>query len=176
MVATANTFPGTGENNAGIGATAWTSPGNIVGDEATNASCNAAASSQYLVARNFGFALPPQARILGITVRIEAAESSTGSETLNAQLQDAAGTLVGSSKTASINGTAPVVYTYGAANDPWGAVLTPDIINNANFGVRFWFTTAHNMTVDFVTVAVDYALPPPTLVAPIFLPPTGNRA
>ncbi len=157
MPSTGNVFPGTGENNAGIGATAWANPGNIVSDNATDASNTAAASSQYLVARNFGFAVPTGAAILGVTVRIEAAETSAGSETLNAQLQDSSAALFGSSKTNTINGTSPTVYTYGANNDLWGATLTPTIVNNANFGVRFWYTTAHNMTVDYVTMAIEYS-------------------
>jgi hypothetical protein len=160
MASTGNLFPGTGENNAGIGATAWTNPGNVVSDNTTDASCNAAASSQYLIARNFNLAaVPDDSLILGITVRIEASESSTGSETLNARLQDDAGALVGNAKTASINGTGKTVYTYGGAADVWGAGLTAAKVKNANFGVRFWFTTAHNIAVDYVTLAVEYLAP-----------------
>jgi hypothetical protein len=156
VASTGNVFPGTGENNAGIGATAWTSPGNITSDNATDASCSAAASSQYLVARNFGFTLPAGATILGITVRIEAAETSAGGENTNAQLQDASGTLIGSSKSQSISGTGATVYTYGGVSDTWGTTITPGMLASANFGVRFWYTTAHNMTVDYVTMAVEY--------------------
>lgn len=162
MASTGNVFPGTGENNAGIGATAWTSPGNIVSDNTTDATCNAAASSQYLVGRTYAFSsVPTNATIGGITVRIEASESSTGSETLNARLQDATATLVGNTKTASINGTGKTVYTYGATNDLWGATLNGNTIHDADFGVRFWFTTAHNIAVDFVTMAVEYTVPGP---------------
>ena len=45
MASTGNVFAGTGENNAGIGATAWTSPGSVTADDAADATCNAAASS-----------------------------------------------------------------------------------------------------------------------------------
>lgn len=158
FTSTGNTFPGTGANNNGIGATAWTNPTNIVSDNATDASCNAGASSQYLVASNFGFNLPTGAVIQGITVRIEAAESSAGAENLNAQLQNASATLFGSSKSTSISGTGATVYTYGSSSDLWGATLTEAIVEDADFGVRFWFTTAHNMTVDYVTVAVEYSV------------------
>jgi hypothetical protein len=161
MASTGNVFVGTGENNAGIGATAWTNPGNITSDNATDASCNAAATSQYLVGRNCGFAIPTDATIVGVTVRIEAAETSAGSETLNGRLQDETGALTGSGKTASIGGTTPTVYTYGGTADLWGATLTPAIVNDADFGVRFWFTTAHNMTVDYVTIAIEYSTPTP---------------
>jgi hypothetical protein len=158
LVNTGNVLPSTGENNAGIGATAWVNPGNITTDNNVTSTCTAAASSQYLVARNFGFTLPAGAVVKGITVRIAASESSTGSESLNARLQNETGTLVGNTKTASINGTGETIYTYGTTSDVWGATLTADIVNNANFGVRFWYTTAHNMAVDYVTIAVEYTV------------------
>lgn len=158
FISTGNVFPVTGENNAGIGATAWTTPANIVSDNNVTASCSAAASSQYLVARNFGFTIPQNAKIIGITVRIAAAESSTGAETLNIRLQDESGTLFGTAKTQSINGTGETIYTLGSSTDLWGATLTNTIINDADFGVRFWYTTSHNMTVDYVTMSVDYSL------------------
>ena len=159
MASTGNVFVGTGENNAGIGATAWVNPGNITADDTTDSTCTAAASSQYLVGRNCGFTIPDAAIIKGITVRIEASESSTGAETLNAQLQNDSGTLFGSSKTNSINGTSKTVYTYGSATDLWGATITPAIVRDADFGVRFWYTTAHNMAVDYVTIAVEFVIP-----------------
>jgi hypothetical protein len=157
MASTGNVFPGTGENNAGIGATAWTNPANVVSDNATDATCNAGASSQYLVARNYSLAIPTNAVFEGITVRIEASEHSTGTESLNGRLQDETGTLVGTSKAATISGTTKVVYTYGSTSDVWGLTsLTPAQVNDADFGVRFWFTTAHDVRVDYVTLALEY--------------------
>ncbi len=160
MSSTGNTLPGTGENNAGIGLTAWVNPGNIVSDNATDATCAAAASSNYLVARNFGFAIPSGATIDGIFVRIEASEHSAGTEALLSQLQDETGTLAGSSKAGAIegdlSGTTKAVYTYGGAADLWGATLTDSIVNDADFGVRFWFITGHTIQVDYVTMDVTY--------------------
>lgn len=159
MPNTGNVFVGTGENNAGIGATAWTNPGNIVSDNTTDATCNAAASSQYLVGRNCSFDIPDMAVIKGVTVRIEASEHSTGTESLNAQLQNDSGTLFGSSKSTTISGTAKAVYTYGSASDLWSATITPAIVRDADFGVRFWFTTAHDIRVDYVTIAIEFVIP-----------------
>jgi hypothetical protein len=160
MASTGNLFPGTGENNAGIGATAWTNPGNIVSDNATDATCNAAASSQYLVARNFSFSsIPTNATIRGITVRIEGTENTAGTESVNAQLQNDSGALIGSSKAQTFSGTGATVYTYGASNDLWGATITRAMLQDADFGVRFWFTTAHNITVDYVTMAIEWDIP-----------------
>lgn len=155
---TGNIFPASGTNNAGIGATAWTNPGNIVSDNNSTASCNAGASSQYLVASNFTFELPSGAVVLGITARAGGTESSGGTESVNMQLQDESGALFGSSKSVTWNGTSETVYTYGGASDLWGATITEAIVEDADFGVRLWFTTAHNITVDYITLAVEYSV------------------
>ena len=163
MPSTGAIICGTGENNAGIGATAWTSPTNIQADDTTNlASCNAAASSQYLVARNFGFALPTNARIVGVTLAVDAAESSAGSELINAQIQDNGSALIGSVVANTVNGTTLTVYPFGGANNLWGTTtLTPAMVSSANFGVRLWFTTAHNVTVDYVSMDIEYVIDTP---------------
>jgi hypothetical protein len=158
MPSTGNAFPQTGENNAADGVTAWTNPGNCTVDDATDAVCVAAVSGQWLVARRYLFSIPATATILGITVRIEASEHSAGTETLAAQLQNDAGTLFGASKNATITGTGKTVYTYGSASDLWSAVITPTIANDDDFGVRFRFNTAHEIQVDYVTLAVEYQL------------------
>src|SRR5688572_13010846 len=158
MASTGNVFAGTGENVDRAGLTAWTNPGNVVSDNAADATCNGT-GSDYLVARNFSLNIPADAVVAGITVRVEASEHSTSTEALNAQIQNDAGALVGSSKPATINGTGKAVYTYGGAADTWGATLTPAIVNDPDFGVRLWFTTAHDVRVDYVTLAVEYGVP-----------------
>lgn len=157
---TGNTFPTSGTNVLGIGAAAWLTPGEIVSDNTTDATCSGVGSN-YLVASNFGFALPAGATISGVFVRVEASEHSGGTEPLLAQLQDASGALFGSSKSTSnegsISGTAKAVYTYGSTSDVWGATLSEAIVEDVDFGVRFWFTTSHDVRIDYVTVALEYA-------------------
>jgi hypothetical protein len=162
MANTGNTFAGTGENTAGIGANAWTDTDNITADDAADATCTGAGGSNYLVARNFGFSIPEGSVIYGILVRVEASEHSGGVEPLLAQLQDSSAALFGASKSTSnegsISGTTKAVYTYGSTNDTWSATLTPTIVNSANFGVRFWFTTTHDVRIDYVTMAIEHAI------------------
>jgi hypothetical protein len=78
-------------------------------------------------------------------------------------LQNESGALVGSSKSQAnegpISGTTKAVYTYGSTSDVWGATLTRAIVTDADFGVRFWFTSAHDVRVDFVTMAIEYVVP-----------------
>lgn len=157
---TGNTFCGTGENVDRAGLTAWSTPSAIISDDVSGGTNNGGSGSDYLVARNFSFTIPTGATINGILVRVEAREDAGGTEPLLAQLQDETGALIGSSKSTSnegsISGTTSVVYTYGSTSDLWGATLTEAIVEDVDFGVRLWFATSHTMTVDFVTMAIEY--------------------
>lgn len=158
MPSTGNTFPGVGENVDRAGSTAWTNPGNITADDGADATTTNTASD-YLVARSFGFAIPDNATILGITVRIEISESASGTENMTAQLQDDSGASIGEVKGYVASGTGKVIHTLGGAADLWTVSnLTPAIVNHANFGVRTWYVTAHSIQIDFITMAIEYAV------------------
>jgi hypothetical protein len=161
-----NLFPATAEDIArGSAAGTWGTPTNAISDNGVDTTCTASgggasAGSRYLVCRNFGLALAAGDTVSGITIRVEASEHSTGNETLNAQLQNDSGVLIGTSKALTLSGTGKAIYTYGGIADLWGATLNPGIVNHVNFGVRLWFTTAHEVRIDFATVAVEYVLAP----------------
>lgn len=157
MANTGNIFPGTGTSVARGTNTDWTNPGNIVSNNATDATCSSGATgSDYLRASNFGFSLAAGAVIQGVTVRVEASEHTSGTESLNVQLVDDAGVLIGASKAATISGTAKAVYTYGSTSDLWSATLTEAIVEDTDFGVQCWFTTTHDVRVDYITIALEY--------------------
>lgn len=161
MSSTGNKFPASGTSVPRGTNTDWANPGEIVSDNTVDAICTDAGGtgSDYLVASNFSLGVPANAVILGVTVRIEASEHTSGTEVLTAQLQDDTAALTGSTKTNTISGTTKAVYTYGTASDVWGASLTPAIVNDTDFGVRFWFTTTHEVRADYVTLAVEWAIP-----------------
>lgn len=165
MSSTGNIFAGTGESVDRAGLTAWTTPGNVTADDANDATCNGASGSDYLVGRNFswpGGAIPSNATIDGILARAHCSEHSGGTEALLSQLQDNTAALVGTNKTTSnegaISGTAKAVYTWGSVSDKWGFTPTPTILNNANFGIRFWFATSHDVRVNYITLDVTYTI------------------
>ena len=62
---------GAGANDGGVGANAWSSPGNIVTSNDTYAAVSAKGISHYLVATNFGFALPTNVAVVGIQAEVE---------------------------------------------------------------------------------------------------------
>lgn len=157
MSSTGNVFPTVGASVDRAAATAWTNPGNVVSDNASDAT--AVVPTDYLVTSGYGFALPPDAIILGVTVRVEASESGGGASDYIPQLHsDTTPTLIGSAKGAvAVNGTTKVISTSGGVADLWGAVLTPAIVNDAGFGVSIWSTdTTNTLAIDFVTIAIEY--------------------
>lgn len=157
MPTTANTFPTAAINVDRAGNTAWTNPGNVVSDNATDATV--VVPSDYLVTSAYGFAIPALARIFGVTVRIEASETGGGNSNYIPQLHsDTTPTLIGTAKAAiTINGTTKVISTSGGPFDPWDAELTPAIVNAVGFGVSIWSTdTTNTLAIDFVTIAITY--------------------
>lgn len=169
-------FPGTTATLANAGtsenAEAWVSPGNIVSDNATEASITASTYdtpdiSQLLVASNFGFSIPASAIIDGIVVEVDR-RSIIASSGKDFRVQLATGTafanLVGSNKAvpATIWPTTSGVATYGSSTDTWGAGLSVSQINAAGFAVMLSCQANianADVGVDYIRVTVHYHVP-----------------
>ncbi len=164
MSSTGNIFPTLAANVDRAASGNWTTPTNVYSDNApvaTGATGNAFVSvpADYLVTSAYGFTIPAHATIVGVTVRVEAAETGGGSSSYIPQLHsNTTPTLIGSAKTAvTVTNTTAVVYSSGGTSDLWGATLTPAIVNNAGFGVSIWSTDTSNVLyVDYVTIAIEY--------------------
>lgn len=157
MATTGDVFPGTAVSVARAGATAWSNPGNVKADDTVDSSV--AVPTEYLVTGAYGFAVPVNAKILGVTVRVEASETGSGASAYIPQLSSAlAPTLIGSATAeVGVSGTTKAIVASGGKTDKWGATLTPEIVNGAGFGAVLWSTdTTNTLAVDFVTVAVEY--------------------
>lgn len=157
MASTGDTLPTSGTTVDRAGATAWTNPQYITADD-TNYT-TAAVPTDYLIASAFGFSIPTTATILGVTVKVNASETGTGSSNYIPQLISAATpTLIGSAKSAvAVSGSTKVTSTNGGTADLWSATLTPAIVNDAGFGVAIWSTdTVNTLSVDWITIAVEY--------------------
>jgi len=159
MATTGNVFPTAGATVDRAGSTLWTNPGNVVSDNATNATSTV--PTDYLVTSGYGFTIPLTATILGVTVRIEMTETGSGSSSYIPQLHSATTpTLIGAAKSAISITNGPVVSTSGSATDLWSAALTPAIVNAAGFGVTIWSTdTINALQCDYVTIAIEYSVP-----------------
>jgi len=159
MATTGNVFPTAGATVDRAGSTLWTNPGNVVSDNATNATSTV--PTDYLVTSGYGFTIPLDATILGVTVRIEMSETGSGSSNYIPQLHsNTTPTLIGAAKSAITITTGPTISTSGSATDLWSAALTPAIVNAAGFGVSIWSTdTINGLQCDFVTIAIEYSVP-----------------
>lgn len=177
LAATAGpSFPTSGVNDTSIGTTAWTSPGNVTASENTRATVTLAKNSgvsQAIKATGFGFAIPSDAQINGITVEWETSENGDAAA---GGIQDNAVRLVraGTIETTDLSNTtfwvAPAsetFVTYGGVANLWGAAWTAADINNANFGAAI---SAKNVkasgggaiesaNVDSVRITITYTLP-----------------
>jgi hypothetical protein len=157
VASTGNIFPGAAVNVDRSGNTAWGTPGNATADD--GADTTAAVPTDYLVTSSYGFTIPDGATILGVTVRVEASETGSGSSNYIPQLQsDTTPTLIGAAKSAvTVSGSTKVISTNGGVTDTWSATLTPAIVNAAGFGVSIWSTdTTNTLAVDFITIAIEY--------------------
>lgn len=160
MATTGAKIAGTGTSVARGSNTAWTNPGNITANDNTTASCSSGSTgTAYLRASNFGFSIPTGSVINGVTVVVEMAESSAGTEAVTLQLVDDTATAFGTTDGFTANGATLTLYTTGSSTSKWGATLTPAILNDTDFGVYLWYTTAHNTTVDYISIDVDYTPP-----------------
>ena len=157
---TADTFPTSGTSEDRSAATAWTNPDYITADDTSYTT--AVVPTDYLIATHFNFAIPANATILGVTVKVNASETGTGTSDYVPQLvSDATPTLIGDAKGAvAVSGSTKVTSTNGGTSDVWGASLTPTIVNADGFGVAIWSAdTVNTLSVDFITIAITYSVP-----------------
>lgn len=153
--------PGTG-SNVGPGYppnASWSNPGNITTDNATSASIGFFEGGQdgdTLVASNFGFALPAFAKVDGIAVRVDGANTGCFGS-------------IGISPTeAGIKDVGALNQTYGGATDMWGADNIDVSEINSGFEVSVYLSDVSGgdgfASVDFLEVTVywhvDMAVPP----------------
>lgn len=152
---------GTFVSDATLGVVSITNPANAVASDNSYATAILLLSqiSNYLKVTNFGFTIPTDATITGVTVAIE--RSST---VLNGTHDDSiklvkGGTISGNEKaTATQWPTSDGVATYGSATDLWGLTLTPADINASTFGVAISAIAdlASTAQVDYVSITIDY--------------------
>ncbi len=118
-----------------------------------------APTSHYLIGSNYGFNIPANASIQGITVSINRQASAAGLTDLVVSLVKATNVLVGNNLASATAWpiTPLTVATYGSTTNNWGANLTPADVNNIGFGVALSVTnpvafTANTATVDVMQI------------------------
>jgi hypothetical protein len=153
----------------------WTNPANAVSSNNAYATQILAAATRgdYHCARSFGFAIPTGATIDGISVLIEASLTGTTAELVDVFLTKNAGAAtVGNDAIAGSQAltATDTNYSYGGPTDVWGTTWTAAEINSNNFGVMTQAAGAASggtARIDFVSVTIDYTLPPPPDASPV---------
>ncbi len=144
-----------------VGTLGWSNTAAIstVGANWANASPGPA-TTDYLEATDFGFAVPAGATITGISVQISRAQGNTGNVTDNIVRLLKGGVLSGSDKSTGAGWMRDAFtnMSYGGAADMWGLALTPADVNAADFGVRLsaTLTGSGSALVDYIRIKVNY--------------------
>jgi len=145
-------------------------------DTATNTATGAFAEdpiinlTNLLKANNFGFTVPANAIIDGVEVSLTKQSNEDSDDNFTQDLAinlNRADDTVGSENkadTATHWSADGAIATYGAQHDLWGEILTPDEVNNPNFGVNIraqLTSTTLNVVAQIksFTITVYYSLP-----------------
>ena len=157
----------------GISPPMWVNPNNVKVSDDTYAviTVNGAEADSYLLnSTDFGFSIPSNATIDGITVEIErhVDTGETVSDSFHSVVLLKAGVAVGTGTSSASNWpTSDQYQTYGSATDLWGTTWTPAEINNASFGFRFAASAGasgdNTGRVDHVRITIHYTTSGPTV-------------
>ncbi|HLG33462.1 MAG TPA: T9SS type A sorting domain-containing protein [Bacteroidia bacterium] len=120
--------------------------------------------SRYLIAKNFGFAIPAGASVDGVLAAVSCRNAFGGINDTIVQLLSA-NQPAGNNNSPGNLPWSPLtsVIFYGDTNDLWGLPLTPDSVNDTDFGiavmVRNSSASPDTAFVDHVQMTVYYSLP-----------------
>ena len=140
--------PGTGSNDTSVGnsGVAWNNPGNCATNDnvySTLFVTNSGNTSNYLKVTNFGFSIPSNATIVGISVAVS--RFSDGNNiTDNTVKLIKAGSYVGNVTSTATWPTTETTITYGSSTNLWGQSWTPSDINNSSFGFALRISSGTN--------------------------------
>lgn len=176
--ATQTRTPASCVNDTSIGTVNWGTPGNAITSNnayATAAVAGGGTTTRYLLCTGYGFSLPPNATINGITVNVERRSSSAGAGgAQDASVRIVQGGVIGAVNraTATIYTTADFTEPHGGATDLWGLAWTSTDINAANFGAAYAARKntggggTFTLRADVISITVDYT---PDTTPPVVL-------
>ena len=163
------TMAGSGSNDTSVGSNTWSSSANITEVDGVNARNSIISGSQfqetnYLVSAAHGLAVPADANIEGIEVRIKGTSGGYKYAQDRGVKLKKSGVFTATSRTAA-SGTVwdtDIVRQYGGSQDLWGTTWTPGEVNSADFGAAIYFGLDRGPTdawvdVDYIEVQVYYS-------------------
>jgi MSHA biogenesis protein MshQ len=155
-------------NVTGTGTDNWSNAGNAedLGGGSATVNLGNNESSRYLRCSNYGFTLPGNAVVDGITVTVRRSTSSTTGNPRDSEVRLLKGGVLQTVSNYASGDTYPTTLTnasYGDASDLWNNSWTAAEINNAGFGVSFVTQRSggggtRTISVDLISVTVDYTI------------------
>jgi hypothetical protein len=152
---------------SGSGAS-WSNPDNIKVDDSTYARSTIQEQGRtlYLHAKNFGFAIPTGSTITDVSFSY-IRKTDAGLDCVHeygVYILDVNGAISGTNKAAATFWTLSEVTVTKAGNGAyWGVTLTPDLINNVNFGVGISaindVLATYYAYIDYVSCTITYTPP-----------------
>ncbi len=126
--------------------------------------------TDYLMCSGFGFEIPNEAMITGITCHINARGSTDSTGFSVVSLTTNYSNLAGNNLSdGSILPNSYTIKDFGGDSELWGVNLTPNIVNSTNFGVALafeWVTRSASANVDHIQITVHYEEPIDQSVSP----------
>lgn len=157
-------LPSVGTTDPSLGLLAWANADRITtvnGQGASAAGMPTGSPTVLLIGKGFGFAVPADATIDGVTVEI--VRSSIGARCGDVRVALLRGGLVDGDNRADFAVQWPTSLTpkvYGGPTDLWGLALTPADVNDPGFGVGVQcekdVAGPGGAIVDYLTVTVHY--------------------
>ena len=138
MVSQGANSPVTVVSDNSFGDNAWTTPGDAVSSNDVYAvnTITMVVNTEYLKATDFGFTIPANATIDGITVSVERKATQVSSGIQDVRVRIVKGGVIGTTDKSITDTweTTDTTKTYGSSSDLWGETWTGDDINATNFG------------------------------------------
>lgn len=108
----------------------------------TTGSVGPGVTTDYIIARNFGFSVPANVTINGVQIDLNWIGQNAGTGVLSGVQLYYLGSPLGNVKAPGIQNQAFSADTLqGSSGDTWGATLTPAIVNDSTFGFGVQITT-----------------------------------
>ncbi len=170
---TVTSYPATCVDDDSHGTSYWMNPSEAAYDDGLYSQCNLSweGTSHYLRLTNFGFKIPSDATVQGITVSVKKVKTGGDQDTYDDVVRlVVGGVLAGDNKASSSpwNREGAIYSSYGSTNDLWGLSLTPDQINSTSFGLVIAIKTngwsagkidSVNLTVTYEEANADTTVP-----------------
>lgn len=156
---------GTGADDAAVGTIAWANPGNITIEDAnpSTATMTSSTTSHYLKATNFGFSIPDDATIDGITVEFKRSRGGGTPAVKDSAIRIVKGGAISTTNLSAAAEWSTVLgwISFGGVSNLWGETWTPDDINASTFGVVLSCSLAASKlsklaNVDAVRITITY--------------------